>query len=247
MTDNYRAYVGPENKYDLMAASQFNLMTILGLRESHTLLDIGCGSLRGGRLFIPYLATGHYFGLEPNSWLIEQGMKEHGLSDVKQPQFSDDGNFTLTVFNRTFDFMLAQSIFSHAAQHQIERCLQQARAVMHDKSLFVATFYVGTDSYTGSDWVYPGNVTYRMADMLALIQDAGLRAQQLDWTHANEQTWLAIVCDDANIDIPHVNDAANIELLRSELNALRAWQKRILSHPAMRAVLVAKRIKKRLV
>jgi len=65
-SNNYRAYVGPVEKYDLVAANQFNLLTMLGLRENHFLLDVGCGSLRGGRLFIPYLLPHHYFGIEPN-------------------------------------------------------------------------------------------------------------------------------------------------------------------------------------
>ena len=56
-TRHYRAYVGSPKAYDVTAATQFALMVGLGLREDHTLLDIGCGSLCGGRLFIPYLAA----------------------------------------------------------------------------------------------------------------------------------------------------------------------------------------------
>ncbi len=65
----YRAYVGPPEDYDLIAAMTFNLLTTLGLRQHHSLLDIGCGSLRIGRLVIPYLNRGKYFGVEPNEWL----------------------------------------------------------------------------------------------------------------------------------------------------------------------------------
>ena len=41
---HYRAFVGPPQKYDLVAANQFNLLTSLGLREYHYFLDIGCGN-----------------------------------------------------------------------------------------------------------------------------------------------------------------------------------------------------------
>ena len=44
---HHRAFVGPPEKYDIVSAMQFNLLTFLGLREDHYLLDIGCGSLRG--------------------------------------------------------------------------------------------------------------------------------------------------------------------------------------------------------
>lgn len=39
---DHRAHVGPPTRYDLVAASQFSLLTHLGLRE-HQLLDIGGG------------------------------------------------------------------------------------------------------------------------------------------------------------------------------------------------------------
>src|ERR1700733_7755663 len=125
----HRKFVGPPEKYDLATAGQFSLLTALGLREDHTLLDIGCGSLRGGRLFIPYLAPEKYFGIEPEQWLIDQGIAAEvgrDLADIKKPAFSNDSNFTLSTFGRTFDFMLAQSIFSHATQKQIRQCLSEA-------------------------------------------------------------------------------------------------------------------------
>ena len=55
---DYREYVGTSERYDIGGAIQFNLLTTLGLREHHRLLDVGCGSLRAGRLFIPYLLKG---------------------------------------------------------------------------------------------------------------------------------------------------------------------------------------------
>src|SRR5437763_15161476 len=85
---HYRAYVGPAEDYDLIAAMTFNLHTTLGLRQHHSLLDIGCGSLRIGRLLIPYLNRGKYFGIEPAEWLVAEGIKQElgeTLVQVKQP------------------------------------------------------------------------------------------------------------------------------------------------------------------
>jgi len=143
---HYRAFVGPAKKYDLVAANQFNLLTSIGLREHHSLLDIGCGSLRGGRLFIPYLLPDMYFGIEPEQWLIEDGIKNNlgeSILKIKKPKFTNDMNFTLSIFNQKFDFILAQSIFSHATQNQIKRCLSEAKKVMTPTSCFVATFVKG--------------------------------------------------------------------------------------------------------
>jgi len=73
---HYRAYVGPPEDYDLIAAMTFSLLTTLGLRQHHSLLDVGCGSLRIGRLLIPYLNRGKYFGIEPAEWLVAEGIKQ---------------------------------------------------------------------------------------------------------------------------------------------------------------------------
>ena len=84
----YRAYVGPPEDYDLIAAMAFNLLTTLGLRQHHSLLDVGCGSLRIGRLLIPYLNRGKYFGVEPNEWLVDEGIRRElgeTLVQIKRP------------------------------------------------------------------------------------------------------------------------------------------------------------------
>src|SRR5438128_10037359 len=85
---HYRAYVGPPEDYDLIAAMTFNLLTTLGLRQHHSLLDVGCGSLRIGRLLIPCLNRGKYLGVEPCVWLVDQGIKRElgeALSEIKRP------------------------------------------------------------------------------------------------------------------------------------------------------------------
>ena len=47
--ENYRTYVGPPERHDYMGSNQFRLLTALGLRSKHKLLDFGCGSLRAGK------------------------------------------------------------------------------------------------------------------------------------------------------------------------------------------------------
>ena len=102
---HYRAFVGPPERYDLVGALQFNLITYLGLRDTHYLLDIGCGSLRSGRLFISYLLPGRYYGIEPAHWLIEDGIKHEigeDLIKIKRPTFSYENSFELSQFGRNF-------------------------------------------------------------------------------------------------------------------------------------------------
>lgn len=192
---DHRAFVGPVDAYDRVSALQFGLLTALGLREHHTLLDIGCGSLRGGRLFIPYLLPGRYYGIEPEAWLIEEGIR-HELGDelvrMKRPVFSHDGEFTLTAFGRTFDFLVAHSIFSHASQRQIRRCLAEAKQVMKPTAIFAATFLVGPADYAGDAWVYPGCTRYTLRRMVRLAAEQGLVCRRVRWPHPTEQTWIVL-------------------------------------------------------
>lgn len=245
---HYRAYIGPPERYDLVAGIQFNLLTLLGLRESHSVLDIGCGSLRGGRLLIPYLLPGRYFGIEPNTWLIEEAIRwELGedLVQLKRPTFSDVADFRLSVFGRQFDFLMAQSIFSHASRNQIRRCLAEAATVMKPTSVFAANFMEGVEDYAGSDWVYPHCVVYTPGLIDSLVSEAGLACRFIDWPHP-ELRWLLIFHRGHQPKIPVVRGAAEIAALERELEAYRALVMRLRKHPYIRLGLWGQRTLRRL-
>ena len=247
MSPNYRSFVGADDLFDVVGASQFDVLTNLGLREHHWLLDIGCGSLRAGRLFIPYLLPGHYFGIEPNRWLIEEAIIHevgHSLIEIKRPVFNYDNNFSLSNLGRKFDFLLAQSIFTHASHSQITRCLSEASRVMHDSSVFVATFDKGQEDYSGKDWVYPGYVTYRPVTMERMIAEQGLtfKTLKLSWAFSDRHTWLAIT---KASNIEHLRDMA-IALEQGSLEKQLEWYKerysKLIKHPYVRLGMGASRL-----
>jgi cyclopropane fatty-acyl-phospholipid synthase-like methyltransferase len=49
---DYKSYVGNPKHYDLIGKIVFDLLLKYGLKPEHKLLDIGCGSLRIGKLII---------------------------------------------------------------------------------------------------------------------------------------------------------------------------------------------------
>ena len=113
--DKYKAYVGLPERYSFMGASQFRLLTNLGLRDHHKVLDFGCGCLRVGKLLIPYLKTGNYYGQDPNQWLINEAIKNEigdNIITIKKPKFSNKDDFEIE-FEEKFDFIISQSVFSH--------------------------------------------------------------------------------------------------------------------------------------
>ena len=187
---HYRAYVGQPEDYDLIASSKFNLLTTLGLRQYHTVLDIGCGSLRIGRLLIPYLNVGNYVGIEPNKWLVDDGIQREIGQDqirIKQPQFYFSDSAIDLASDERFDFAIAQSIFSHCGPDLVERWLTESSAHLRESGVLAATFLIGDQDYQIKGWVYPKSIYYRAETMAALAQTAGLRFLLLDWRHPRQR------------------------------------------------------------
>jgi len=189
---HYRAYVGPPEDYDLIAAMTFNLLTTLGLRQHHSLLDVGCGSLRIGRLLIPYLNCGKYFGVEPNEWLVQEGIKREigeTLLQIKSPTFLfSNSPERITQTKAAFDFALAQSIFSHCGLDLIENWLSAISRSLAQNGALIATFLIGEEDSPNTGWIYPECVNYRPATLEKAAVDVNLRFQILDWKHPR-QTW----------------------------------------------------------
>jgi SAM-dependent methyltransferase len=232
----HRSFIGPSDKYDIVASMQFNLLTTFGLREHHHLLDIGCGSLRAGRLFILYLLPGRYCGLEPEKWLIEEGIDQEigrDLIRLKQPAFRSDSDFRLSAFERPFDFAVAQSIFSHATAGQIRTCLAEIAKVLRPDGVFLATYVKGDADYTGHEWVYPGCVTYSEATMSRMAAEAGLALRPVACPHPNGQSWVAITHPGGVSALPSL-DAAAIPGLGQEIRALKDRWDRLRHHPLVR-------------
>ena len=189
---HYRAYVGPPQDYDLIAAMTFNLLTTLGLRQHHSLLDVGCGSLRIGRLLIPYLNRGKYFGIEPAEWLVAEGIRQElgeTVVQTKRPTFFfSDSPETVVHAKVSFDFALAQSIFSHCGLDLIRGWLAAVSRSLADDGGLVATFLPSDEDSPRSGWVYPDCVSYPPATLERAAADANLRFEILDWKHPR-QTW----------------------------------------------------------
>ena len=187
---HYTAYVGPPEEYDFMGATQFRLLTALGLGANHRLLDFGCGSLRAGRLFITYLDTGNYFGIEPNKWLVEDGISHHlgwDVVNVKKPTFAHIEDFSIP-FDINFDFIVAQSIFSHTGLKKFEKSFRNFYSALDDHGIILATFVVGSSELIDEDWVYPGCVKYNRQTLDRVADKIGLHYKKLPWYHPR-QTW----------------------------------------------------------
>lgn len=68
--------VGPPKLWRNKRAFQIKFLKKHGLKPQHKLVDLGCGTLRGGIPLIEYLQKGHYYGLEVREETLEEGRKE---------------------------------------------------------------------------------------------------------------------------------------------------------------------------
>ena len=132
--------------WETMGQLQFSFLVKHGLEPHHTILDIGCGTLRGGRHFIKYLNPGKYTGTDISSAAIEYAktlVRQEGLSD-KQPRLilTESKELTFEEFTgETFDYLLAQSVFTHLKHEHIEECFKYVGTIMKENSVFFFTFF----------------------------------------------------------------------------------------------------------
>jgi len=194
--EHYRAWVGRPERYDVLTLLQFRILTDLGVREYHQILDLGCGSLRLGRLLIPFLLPHRYVGVEPERWLVEAGFEHEAgesIRRIKGPTFCFDGECPLDHFDRSFDYIMVQSVFTHAPLDWIERAATRLSKVLaRPGGVVIANYLEGTSDYTGGQWLYPECGAYRRKTLEDLFAAAGLVWRELDYPHPAGVTWFQL-------------------------------------------------------
>lgn len=138
-----RAAVG--GMWDEIGRLQFEMLREHGLQPRHRLLDIGCGSLRGGVHFIGYLDPGHYTGLDISEHILEAGRRllPATLLSTKRPHLLCNTDLKLEeLAGAQFDFALAQSVFTHMPRQDIDECLASLPGIMRPNGRFFFTAFL---------------------------------------------------------------------------------------------------------
>ena len=196
--NEHRAYVGPPEYYDIIGGLQLVVLMNVGLREHHKVLDVGCGSLRGGRFIMQYLLPGNYYGIEPNKWLVEAAIDNEigqDMIDLKRPHFSANKHMELDEWGVQFDYIMAQSIITHAPLAMVRQLMQAVYQVLSPEGTFIATVFEGDEDNQLTEWSYPAGVKWTSETIIELAIAAGLSVATLPFEHPAGQLWLAMEKD----------------------------------------------------
>jgi len=120
---------------------QFETLKDLGLRPSHTFLDVGCGPLRLGYKLIPFLDNKNYYGIDAVLPLINVGkniLKREGIT--KEYTVLHNSDFEFDKFNTKFDYAIAASVFTYSGLDKIQQCVVALKKVMKPASTFLFTY-----------------------------------------------------------------------------------------------------------
>lgn len=143
-SENYRESVG--GMWEEMGDHQIAMLQDQGLRPEHRLLDIGCGCLRLGRKAAAYLDPGNYWGTDLVEPLIDAGYRNEivpvGLQDrLPRSNLIQDPEFTFKGVPRAFEFVIAQSVFTHLPLNLLRLCLARLADHLTAPTTFLFTVF----------------------------------------------------------------------------------------------------------
>ncbi len=189
----HRGFVGGDGiLWDEIAKLQLDFLISEGLKPEHILVDVACGSLRAGRLFINYLDPENYLGIDKEVNLIIHGVAEElGINTFveKRPVFVISESFEFNKFPRCPNYAIAQSLLTHLTAEDIFQCFSSLRNFVTRECEFYATFFEvesPTDNHSSSDAIDCFFYTRKQMEMLADL--AGWQVQYIgDWGHPRHQ------------------------------------------------------------
>jgi SAM-dependent methyltransferase len=191
---------------------QLDFLLARGLRPQQRVLDIGCGSLRGGVKLIRYLDAGNYFGTDINQSLLTAGyeieLANEGLvHKLPRSHLVNDGEFDFSWSAVSFDVALAQSVFTHLPLNFLRACLERlGKVVVSGGSFYATIFEIPEDHPTHEPLRHAGGIVshgtkdpfhYRFSDMEFCCRNLPWTAVRIgEWSHPRSQHMIQFIRGD---------------------------------------------------
>ncbi|MBW1602895.1 class I SAM-dependent methyltransferase [Streptomyces sp. JJ66] len=167
---------------------QFDYLVRHGLSPTDRMLEIGCGNLRAGRLFIAHLEPGNYHGIDISPEILlaaRRTLVQHRLQ-AKLPHLTLVDDLKLAHLpDGYFTVVHAHSVFSHSPVEVIDECLAHVGRVLAPGGHFDFTYNrtLGREHQVLREDFY-----YRTETLTALAHSHGLSARAMtDWEELPHQ------------------------------------------------------------
>jgi hypothetical protein len=161
-------------------------------------------------MLIAYLEPGNYCGVEPNTWLIDEAVKNQvgrDLLDIKKPTFRATDRFDFSGLG-TFDFVLVQGVATIAGPTLVPAILTAVRDALAPRGMCAITFVhpgtadrdalpVGPDDSTALPWLYPNCYSYERQAVQRWVTSASLCGGPIAWYHPRQTWWLLALAPEA--------------------------------------------------
>lgn len=137
--------VGRTDLWQMKRAFQIDFLRAQGLQPDDRVLDIGCGSLRGGAALINYLEAGHYCGIDVRENVLAEARRELQREKLaaKRPRLVQIGDMATLDLQQRFDVLWAFSVLFHLADPILDACLGMAARHLEPEGWFFANVIVG--------------------------------------------------------------------------------------------------------
>jgi SAM-dependent methyltransferase len=138
--------VGHLNVWEKKRQFQIQFLREAGLHPQDHLLELGCGTLRGGLPIIDFIQPGHYWGVDVRPVALEEAWKELAEAGLehKRPRLILTGNLSALDLNRRFDFIWAFSVLPHLENDILRGAFRCARKHLGANGRFLATAGIGS-------------------------------------------------------------------------------------------------------
>lgn len=187
MSEKFLKHSGLRKFWNPVGRLQYRFLRSEGLKSSHKLLDVGCGTFRGGRFIIEFLKRGNYYGLDEKRSAIAWG-KRHALKKLmgKKPHL-----FTLEMGSKLvdlaqvlkftgFDYVWMHAFLDHIGPTKVESVLYSVGKVLADDGCIYATSFIVPGGKRLARWGKQKVETYSYQDpwhyTMAFLEGAAVNA-----------------------------------------------------------------------
>lgn len=150
-SEDRHALVGDPALASMKRDFQIAFLRSNGLHPEHRLLDLGCGTLRGGIPIIQYLAAGQYYGVDVRASVIAEAWRELHDYDLghKRPTLVCLSEAQEKFQDTCFDVVWAFSVLIHMQDTNFRQTIRFVAEHLCPDGRFFANVKIGREESHG--------------------------------------------------------------------------------------------------